>query len=123
MEAGQGTAKVDLLDQEAIHRLHAFGGARLVNGMIDLFVRNAPGKAAEAREALECGDSAALRAALHSLKSSSGQLGASTVHRACISGEELASRGELAACAPLVGIIETDLPLVCAELGRIRPDA
>lgn len=123
MEAAQGAPQLGLLDRDAIDRLHSFGGDKLVRGMIELFVRNAPGKAAEAREALDCGDGAALRAALHGLKSSSGQLGAATVHRACVSGEELASRGELAACVPLVELIETDLPLVCAELGRITPGA
>ena len=112
-----------LLDQAALDRLHDFGGQKLVRGMIELFVRNAPARAAEAREALDCGDSAALRAALHGLKSSAGQLGAATVHQACVSGEELASRGELAACAPHVALIEADLPAVCTALDRLGASA
>ena|SRR5687768_8350891 len=109
-----------LLDQAAIERLRSFGGDKLLRGMIELFVKNAPGKAAEAREALDCGDSAALRASLHSLKSSAGQLGAASVHQACIAGEELASRGELGACAQFVARIETDLPLACKQLETIH---
>lgn len=109
-----------LLDEAALERLRGFGGEKLLCGMIELFVKNAPIKAAEAREALDCGDSAALRAALHSLKSSAGQLGAATVHQACIAGEELASRGELDACTPHVQRIETDLPLACRQLDAIR---
>ena len=93
-----------------------FGGPTLVRGMVELFLKNAPGKAAEAREALDCGDSAALRAALHGLKSSAGQLGAVTVFNACTAGEELASRGDLSACAPYVAIVETDLPVACRQL-------
>ena len=77
-------------------------------------------KAAEAREALDCGDAAALRAALHGLKSSAGQLGALTVHQACNAGEELASRGELSACVPHVQRIEADLPVACDQLDAIR---
>ena|SRR5205807_1129724 len=113
-------ADTPVLDDSAIARLRGFGGEKLVRGMIELFVRNAPTRAAEAREALDCGDAAALRAALHGLKSSAGQLGALTVHQACIAGEELASRGELGACAPHVQRIEVDLPLACDQLEAIR---
>jgi HPt (histidine-containing phosphotransfer) domain-containing protein len=108
-----------LLDDAALDRLRGFGGEKLLSGMIELFVKNAPTKAADAREALECGDAAALRAALHALKSSSGQLGALTVHQACIAGEELASRGELNACVEHVQRIESDLPVACRKLGAI----
>jgi len=109
-----------LLDEKALERLRGFGGDKLLHGMIELFVNNAPTRAADAREALDCGDAAALRAALHSLKSSAGQLGAVTVHEACIAGEELASRGELTACATHVERIESDLPLACRKLEVIR---
>jgi HPt (histidine-containing phosphotransfer) domain-containing protein len=112
-------AEVPLLDAAALDRLRKFGGDRLVRGMIELFVTNAPMRAAEAREALDCGDTAALRAALHGLKSSAGQLGAATVHQACIAGEEHASRGDLTACAPHVARIEADLPLACRSLESI----
>ena len=105
-----------LLDQAALDRLRGFGGEKLLRGMIELFVLNAPTKAAEAREALDCGDAAALRSALHGLKSSAGQLGAATVHQSCVAGEELSSRGELDACAEHVALIERDLPLACRQL-------
>jgi HPt (histidine-containing phosphotransfer) domain-containing protein len=109
-----------LLDQTALTRLRGFGGEKLLRGMIELFVKNAPAKAAEAREALDCGDSAALRAALHGLKSSAGQLGASTVYQACVAGEESASRGELDECTVHVQRIESDLPVACRQLDAIR---
>ena len=109
-----------MLDDAALDRLRGFGGERLLRGMIELFVKNAPNKAAEAREALDCGDSAALRSALHGLKSSAGQLGAVTVHHACVAGEELASRGELNACMEHVQRIENDLPIACRQLDAIR---
>jgi HPt (histidine-containing phosphotransfer) domain-containing protein len=108
-----------LLDNAALDRLRGFGGEKLLSGMIELFVKNAPTKAADAREALDCGDAAALRAAVHALKSSSGQLGAVTVHQACVAGEELASRGELNACVEHVKRIESDLPVACRMLGAI----
>jgi HPt (histidine-containing phosphotransfer) domain-containing protein len=116
-------AQQPLIDAAALERLRGFGGAKLLNGMIELFVQNAPTRAADAREALDCGDAAALRAALHALKSSAGQLGAHTVHQACIAGEELASRGELGDCAAHVQRIEIDLPIACRELENVRSGA
>lgn len=113
-------ADPSVLDASALDRLRGFGGEKLLNGMIELFVRNAPGRMADAREALDCGDSAALRAALHGLKSSAGQLGAQSVHQACIAGEELASRGDLEACVQHVRRIERDLPVACRQLDAIR---
>jgi len=111
-----------LLEPEAIDRLLGFGGPKLVRGMVELFVKNAPPKVADAREALDCGDAAALRTALHALKSSAGQLGAMTVFRACVAGEEAASRGELSACAEHVRRLEADLPAACRQLQAIVPE-
>ena len=110
---------VSVLDAAALDRLRKFGGDALLKGMVELFVENAPRRVTEAREALDCGDAAGLRAALHGLKSSAGQLGARTVFQACLTGEELASRGELSACVPHVQRVEADLPLACAELQAI----
>ena len=111
---------MSLINEDAIDRLRKFGGDKLLGGMIELFAANAPRLSAEAREALDCGDAAALRAALHSLKSSAGQLGAGSVYEACVVGEGLASRGELDACAAQVVRIEADLPGVCSELDSLR---
>lgn len=111
---------MSVVDHSAIERLRGFGGPKLVRGMIELFLTNAPARAADAREALDCGDSAGLRAALHGLKSSAGQLGAQTVYQACVAGEELASRGELTPCASHVAQIEADLPRVSRELQSIQ---
>jgi HPt (histidine-containing phosphotransfer) domain-containing protein len=113
------TADPDLLDLEALDRLTRFGGRGLIRGMVELFLSTAPLRAAEAREALDCGDSAGVRAALHGLKSSAGQLGAASVYQACLAGEELASRGDLAACMPHVRRVEADLPVICRQLQAV----
>jgi HPt (histidine-containing phosphotransfer) domain-containing protein len=110
-----------LVDPAALDRLRKFGGEALLKGMVELFVENAPHRITEAREALDCGDAAMLRSALHGLKSSAGQLGAVTVYRACLAGEELASRGDLSTCTQHVERIEADLPLACRELEAVVP--
>lgn len=113
-------AEPSLVDGAALQRLRGFGGEKLVRGMIELFLKNAPSRVADAREALDCGDAAALRSALHGLKSSAGQLGATTLHQACVAGEELASRGELDECVSHVARLEEDLPRAMKELETIR---
>src|SRR5262245_44410344 len=109
-----------VLDEAALERLRSFGGERRLSGMIELFLATDAATPADASEALDCGGSAALRAALHGLKSSAGQLGALSVHQACVAGEELASRGDLSACTTHVQRIETDLPLALRQLKAIR---
>ena len=105
-----------VLDAEALQRLVGFGGPKLVRSMIELFLQNAPAKAAEARAALNRGDATALGDALHGLKSSAGQLGAITVFNACSAGEELAIVGDLPGCVPHVAIVESDLPIAGRQL-------
>lgn len=113
-------AVTPVVDEAALNRLRGFGGDQLLHGMIELFLRNAPSRAADAREALDCGDAAALRASLHALKSSAGQLGVVSVYEACVAGEELASRGELSSCVAHLERIEADLPLACRKLESVR---
>jgi HPt (histidine-containing phosphotransfer) domain-containing protein len=112
---------MDLIDSAALDRLREFGGDKLLRGMIELFVRNAPKKVADARAALVASDAPSLKAALHGLKSSAGQLGVTSVHQACAAGEELAAKGDIAACEPHVDVLERDLPLACDALLTLRP--
>ena len=112
---------MSVVDHSAIDKLRGFGGPKLVRGMIELFVRNAPKKVADARAALVASDAPSLKAALHGLKSSAGQLGVTTVHHACAAGEELAAKGDIAACEPHVVVLERDLPLACDALLTLRP--
>ncbi len=112
---------MSFVEPDAIARLRDFGGDKLLRGMIDLFVTNAPPRVAAARRALDSADAPAVRAALHGLKSSAGQLGCTSVQRACAAGEELAGRGDLEGCRPHLERIERDLPLACDHLMSLRP--
>lgn len=67
----------------AIEMLRRVGGERLAKKMAEMFRRSAPAKMAAARSAAERLDAAALALAAHSLKSSSGQIGASRLQEIC----------------------------------------
>ena len=82
-------------DDAALERLRRFGGAKLLSDMISLFLEAAPGRLATARSGLEGGDASAVEMSLHSLKSSSAQLGALRMQRLCERGEREARNGQL----------------------------
>ena len=103
------TAQAELpsTDAAALDRLRRFGGGKLLGEMIALFLAAAPARIATARAALDRGDAIGVELALHSLKSSSAQLGALRMQR-------LSEEGELRARD---GGLET-LPRVLAELDQ-----
>jgi HPt (histidine-containing phosphotransfer) domain-containing protein len=97
------------LDQSALDRLQRFGGGKLLREMIALFLAAAPERIAAARAGVETGDAPAAEMALHSLKSSSAQLGAMRMQRLCEQGEALARTGTLDIVGFLVHDLEEEL--------------
>jgi two-component system, sensor histidine kinase RpfC len=83
-------AELPAVDPDALTRLERFGGPTLLREMIALFLQIAPGRLDAARAAVAAGDVTAAEDALHSLKSSSAQLGAMRLSRLCEQGELLA---------------------------------
>ncbi|HJO08358.1 MAG TPA: PAS domain-containing protein [Verrucomicrobiota bacterium] len=63
--------------------LHSFGDAAVVAELIDLFLKDAPARLAQAREALEVGDAGEISEAAHSLKGSARNLRAERLAQAC----------------------------------------
>ncbi|MFL5607241.1 MAG: Hpt domain-containing protein [Gemmatimonadaceae bacterium] len=84
------TAELPAVDPEALTRLERFGGTKLLREMIALFLEVAPGRLAAAETAVAKIDVMAAEHALHSLKSSSAQLGATRLSRLSEQGEVLA---------------------------------
>jgi HPt (histidine-containing phosphotransfer) domain-containing protein len=107
-------------DVSALDRLKRFGGGKLLGEMIALFISAAPERIAAAREALSARDAKATEMALHSLKSSSAQLGAMRMQRLSEKGETIARTGSLDDVEPLVHDLEDEYPRVQAWLERSR---
>ncbi len=93
----------------ALAELRDLGGDELVAELIDIFASHAPGLVSSARAGYQSGDAAAVSAALHSLKSSSAQLGAARVSELCASGERQAKM-DLPGVGAVIGEIERELP-------------
>jgi HPt (histidine-containing phosphotransfer) domain-containing protein len=84
------------VDPEALARLERFGGQVLLREMVGLYLANAPERIAAVEAALAADDVIAAENALHSLKSSSAQLGAMRLARLCEAGEQITRGGRLA---------------------------
>ena len=100
------------VDPDALARLERFGGAKLLREMIALYLENAPERLGAAEAGITTGDAAAAENALHSLKSSSAQLGAMRLSRLCEEGETLARSGILSGVTEIVEAGRTELARV-----------
>jgi HPt (histidine-containing phosphotransfer) domain-containing protein len=108
------------LDPDALARLRRFGGDKLLHEMIGLYLDAAPERIASARSACQTGDVMAAELALHSLKSSSAQLGAARLSRLSDRGEIIARTGALEGLREIVGEMEDELVRVQSWLSGVR---
>jgi HPt (histidine-containing phosphotransfer) domain-containing protein len=91
-------------DPRALITLHSLGGSKLVRDLIDLFLNYAPERMATARASIDVGDTMTAERALHSLKSSAGQLGAVALREGCGRAEALAAHDDAALADALADI-------------------
>jgi HPt (histidine-containing phosphotransfer) domain-containing protein len=100
----------------ALERLKSIGGVRLLVNMIELFVQHAPARVAAASQAARAADLDALSGAVHSLKSSAGNLGACAVQDLAERLERAATEGRAAEIPALIEDLERALPRALARL-------
>lgn len=105
-------AEEPVFDAAALDRLKRFGGDTLLGKMIALFLEAGPARIAAARAALARNEVAAVELALHSLKSSSAQLGALRMQRLSAQGEEQARAGSLDGLRALTDELDHELARV-----------
>ena len=86
----------DRFDPAPTAMLRRVGGEAFLGELANLFFENAPARLEAARQAWAANDSTALAFAAHSLRSSSGQLGAVELQRSCERIESLAESGNMA---------------------------
>jgi HPt (histidine-containing phosphotransfer) domain-containing protein len=99
-------------DAAALDRLKRFGGASLLGRMIDLYLVAAPERIEAAARGAAAGDADGVERALHSLKSSSAQLGAVRMQRLSEQGEHRARTGSLDGVAQLTSALDEELARV-----------
>lgn len=112
--------ELPLLDPSGIRRLHDWGGATLVDKLLQLFLANTPVRMDEARSGLAEGDIGQVEQACHSLKSSAGNLGAARLQALAAEMEEKAAAGESDALDQMMPRLESIHAETCASLERVR---
>ena len=115
-----GTLELPATDPDALTRLERFGGIKLLDEMIALFLVNARERLTAAATGLAAGDAAAIENAMHSLKSSSAQLGALRLSRLSEQAETIARGGRLSDSAPVLEQCREELARVDAWLAGMR---
>jgi HPt (histidine-containing phosphotransfer) domain-containing protein len=112
---------VSVSDPEALNRHRKWGGEKLVGDMVRLFLAQAPDRIAAARAGLEAGAPTDVQQAVHALRSSSGQIGASRVHLLCAEIESRATGGDLSVVADLIASLEREFSRYEAGTERAGP--
>ncbi len=105
-----------MIERHAIDRIAGVGGSELVVKMIDLFLQNAPLRLAAANQGQRDGDLKAVEHAAHSLRSSSGNLGAQRVQELAALVEELAGAGRADAVGVALAGLEDAVTTAIAAL-------
>ena len=95
------------------------GGDTLLRELVNLFLKTAPARLESAQQAWAANDSTALAFAAHSLRSSSGQLGAAGLHRACERIESLAERGNMTDAGAELAHASIELAYATERLGEL----
>jgi DNA-binding response OmpR family regulator len=106
------------LDKDRVRELQelASGDAHLLQELIDLFLSNAPELLQQMRRAAEDEDAAALRKAAHTLRGSSGQMGALRMQELCNTVEALATTGSLVGVESLLAEVSAAFERAVSEL-------
>jgi DNA-binding response OmpR family regulator len=114
------------LDKDRIRELQelASGDAQLLQELIDIFLTSAPELMQQMRRAVEDEDAAALHKAAHTLKGSSGQMGALRMQELCGTLETLAATGSLVGVEAPLSEVSVSFERAVSELKALaKPPA
>ena len=104
-----------------IQALERGGAAGLLARVITLYLQGTPPLIERMRQALAANDGASLRAAAHSLKSSSANVGAMKLHGLCKELESWARQGQIADAAGRIALVEQEFMAAQALLRQELP--
>lgn len=102
------------LDRDVLDELRMIMGSEFA-GLLNTFLQDSSQRVATIEHELAARNATGLRAAAHSFKGSSSNMGARQLAQLCKQVEELALAGDVDACAPLVAEL-------AAEFGAVRQE-
>jgi len=111
---GEPTLEKERLDN--IRALQRPDAPNILGKIINLYLKNTPGLMQSIHESIEQGESKCLQEAAHSLKSSSGNLGAVKLAEVCKELEKMGREGRAGSAVALLDSIEAEYELVQTAL-------
>jgi two-component system, sensor histidine kinase and response regulator len=109
-----GNGLEEPLDAGVLEGLRELGDAELLIELTDMFLDDTSSRLASLREALKAGDAHGVERTAHTLKGSSGNMGATRMAAICAELQDVGATGDLSGAAELLGSLEE-------EFGRVRP--
>ena len=108
------------LDESVLERLRKVGGDEFPGELIDVFLKHAPKKLEEALTAEKNGDLVAVERAVHSLKSSAGNIGAEALMELAGRIEQLAGEKKGESIPSLLNELEEAFSRLRSRLEMLR---
>jgi HPt (histidine-containing phosphotransfer) domain-containing protein len=108
------TENGNALDPEVLASLRDLGDVELLTELAEMFFGDVSSRLGELREAVEAGDAAGVERVAHTLKGSSGNIGATRMSAICAELQDVGVSGDLARAPGLLERLEE-------EFGRVRP--
>jgi CheY-like chemotaxis protein len=113
-------SRIPLIDAGVLHNIAALARPALLNSMIELYLQHSPGLVGAIETAAANMQSEALMQAVHSLKSSTANLGGARLAMVAKECEILAREGGITQVAPIVTRIRREHQEFCTALTRER---
>jgi HPt (histidine-containing phosphotransfer) domain-containing protein len=110
----------EIIDSKALERLIEWGGPRLQQQMMKLFVEHAPERMSQIRNGLAASDAHVVELGSHSLKSSAGNVGALSVQALAEQVENAAAEEDLATVEGLLPELESAFDEARAALEKMK---
>ena len=107
---------------ESLRQLTPPGEPDVLGEVLQLFLDEVPKKIDTLRTAMTSGDAGTVQRAAHSLKGSSGNIGARAMYDVCRQLDERARSEDLPRLQPLVDVLTAEYRLVETEIRRLLGD-
>jgi HPt (histidine-containing phosphotransfer) domain-containing protein len=120
IDSDSKTRTSQVLDAQALERLHRLGGKQLVDRMIDLFSTHTGPTVAQALASFAAGDYEGVERAAHSLKSSAANLGAEELKYLAEEIEQAAPSASRPKLEPLMAQLQSALERALHRLQQER---
>jgi two-component system, sensor histidine kinase and response regulator len=109
----------DRLDSAVIDNLRELGDSNLLSELAHMFLEEVPDQIGALQEAIDRGDTQALKRITHSLKGSSANIGARRMSRLCLDLEQAGETHDLSAAASILELLNKEFDRARTELSAL----